>query len=58
MSTSRPSPCVVGGGRRIWAVLLDAPDTSGDTGPIDGVTGPNTYKAEHQICACAVNRAF
>ncbi|NOJ92563.1 hypothetical protein HMI51_06420 [Corallococcus coralloides] len=30
----------------------------GYTGLIDGVTGPNTYKAEHKICAYAVNRAF
>ncbi len=30
----------------------------GYTGPIDGIPGPNTYKAEHKICAYAVNRAF
>ncbi|OJH39290.1 hypothetical protein BON30_17375 [Cystobacter ferrugineus] len=30
----------------------------GYTGPIDGIPGPNTYKAEHKIAAYAVNRAF
>ncbi|RYZ43463.1 MAG: hypothetical protein EOO71_03635 [Myxococcaceae bacterium] len=30
----------------------------GYTGPIDGVPGPATYKAEHRICGYAVNRAF
>lgn len=30
----------------------------GYTGPIDGIPGPATYKAEHKICAYAVNRAF
>ena len=30
----------------------------GYTGPIDGVPGENTYKAEHKIAAYAVNRAF
>ncbi|NVJ23869.1 MULTISPECIES: hypothetical protein [Myxococcus] len=30
----------------------------GYTGPIDGIPGPNTYKAEHRICGYAVNRAF
>ncbi|MCP3167895.1 hypothetical protein [Myxococcus qinghaiensis] len=30
----------------------------GYTGPIDGIPGANTYKAEHRICGYAVNRAF
>ncbi|WP_158616567.1 hypothetical protein [Corallococcus sp. CA054B] len=28
------------------------------TTEFDGIPGANTYKAEHRICAYAVNRAF
>ena len=41
-----------------WTRVQTVGREFGYTGPIDGVPGANTYKAEHKICAYAVNRAF
>ncbi|XXF75368.1 hypothetical protein P2318_20105 [Myxococcaceae bacterium GXIMD 01537] len=41
-----------------WTRVQTVGRSFGYTGPIDGIPGPNTYKAEHKICAYAVNRAF
>ncbi|NMO16634.1 hypothetical protein HPC49_20475 [Pyxidicoccus fallax] len=41
-----------------WTRVQTVGRSFGYTGPIDGIPGPNTYKAEHMICAYAVNRAF
>lgn len=41
-----------------WTRVQTVGRAFGYTGPIDGVPGPNTYTAEHKICAYAVNRAF
>ncbi|MGE6762336.1 hypothetical protein ACQKGO_30280 [Corallococcus interemptor] len=44
--------------QRVWLLGEDGRAVHGSTGPIDGLPGPNTYKAEHPLCAYAVNRAF
>ena len=41
-----------------WTRVQTVGRSFGYTGPIDGIPGPNTYKAEHRICGYAVNRAF
>lgn len=41
-----------------WTRVQTVGRSFGYTGPIDGIPGPNTYKAEHKICGYAVNRAF
>lgn len=41
-----------------WTRVQTVGRSFGYTGPIDGIPGPNTYKAEHKIAAYAVNRAF
>ncbi|WP_233592046.1 MULTISPECIES: hypothetical protein [unclassified Corallococcus] len=41
-----------------WTRVQTVGRSFGYTGPIDGLPGANTYKAEHKICAYAVNRAF
>jgi hypothetical protein len=41
-----------------WTRVQTVGRSFGYTGPIDGIPGPNTYLAEHRICAYAVNRAF
>ncbi|ADO71394.1 hypothetical protein [Stigmatella aurantiaca] len=41
-----------------WTRVQTVGRSFGYTGPIDGIPGPNTYKAEHRIAGYAVNRAF
>ncbi|RKG81722.1 hypothetical protein D7V88_26090 [Corallococcus terminator] len=41
-----------------WTRVQTVGRSFGYTGPIDGIPGPATYKAEHRICGYAVNRAF
>ncbi|MET0404058.1 MAG: hypothetical protein ABW123_16720 [Cystobacter sp.] len=41
-----------------WTRVQTVGRSFGYTGPIDGIPGANTYKAEHRIAAYAVNRAF
>jgi len=41
-----------------WTRVQTVGRSFGYTGPIDGIPGANTYKAEHKIAAYAVNRAF
>ncbi|MCP3143212.1 hypothetical protein [Pyxidicoccus xibeiensis] len=45
-------------GKIYWTRVQTVGRSFGYTGPIDGIPGPNTYKAEHRICGYAVNRAF
>lgn len=41
-----------------WTRVQTVGRSFGYTGPIDGIPGANTYKAEHRIGGYAVNRAF